>query len=211
MSSVVHKRNRGADLKSVRRAGTLVLAMFALTGASTTWGEMPVFYSSASGLAGRASLEGSVEKGRTGVSGLPISSFSVGRTLLSALPVPYETAFSALPGEDLGYALLSLHGGWAGLRPAPTGVDLANAAIDSPPSSPGTPAGETSILPDTSVRVRDSLPGIPRSHGTVATDSSGPRRAGRPSHPGFFRSPTGTLLKSVAFPGWGQWSNGKKQ
>jgi hypothetical protein len=28
---------------------------------------------------------------------------------------------------------------------------------------------------------------------------------------GFFHSPTGTLLKSVAFPGWGQWSNGKKQ
>lgn len=27
----------------------------------------------------------------------------------------------------------------------------------------------------------------------------------------FFSSPTGTLLKSVAFPGWGQWSNGKKQ
>jgi hypothetical protein len=27
----------------------------------------------------------------------------------------------------------------------------------------------------------------------------------------FFESPTGTLLKSVAFPGWGQWSNGKKQ
>jgi hypothetical protein len=29
--------------------------------------------------------------------------------------------------------------------------------------------------------------------------------------PTFFSSPTGTLLKSVAFPGWGQWSNGKKQ
>lgn len=29
--------------------------------------------------------------------------------------------------------------------------------------------------------------------------------------PNFFSSPTGTLLKSVAFPGWGQWSNGKKQ
>lgn len=27
----------------------------------------------------------------------------------------------------------------------------------------------------------------------------------------FLQSPTGTLLKSVAFPGWGQWSNGKKQ
>lgn len=27
----------------------------------------------------------------------------------------------------------------------------------------------------------------------------------------FFSSPTGTLLKSVAFPGWGQWANGKKQ
>lgn len=29
--------------------------------------------------------------------------------------------------------------------------------------------------------------------------------------PSFFSSPTGTLLKSVAFPGWGQWANGKKQ
>lgn len=28
---------------------------------------------------------------------------------------------------------------------------------------------------------------------------------------GFFASPTGALLRSVAFPGWGQWSNGKKQ
>jgi len=28
---------------------------------------------------------------------------------------------------------------------------------------------------------------------------------------GFFDSPTGTLFKSVVFPGWGQWSNGKKQ
>jgi hypothetical protein len=28
---------------------------------------------------------------------------------------------------------------------------------------------------------------------------------------GFFESPTGTLLRSVAFPGWGQWANGKKQ
>ena len=28
--------------------------------------------------------------------------------------------------------------------------------------------------------------------------------------PGFFNSPTGALLRSVAFPGWGQWSNGKK-
>ncbi len=27
----------------------------------------------------------------------------------------------------------------------------------------------------------------------------------------FFSSPTGTLLKSVAFPGWGQLANGKKQ
>lgn len=27
----------------------------------------------------------------------------------------------------------------------------------------------------------------------------------------FLSSPTGTLLKSVAFPGWGQWANGKKQ
>jgi hypothetical protein len=28
---------------------------------------------------------------------------------------------------------------------------------------------------------------------------------------GFFHSPTGALLRSVAFPGWGQWSNGKKR
>jgi hypothetical protein len=27
----------------------------------------------------------------------------------------------------------------------------------------------------------------------------------------FFESPTGALLRSVVIPGWGQWSNGKKQ
>ncbi|MBI5867154.1 MAG: hypothetical protein HZB43_02495 [candidate division Zixibacteria bacterium] len=65
--------------------------------------------------------------------------------------------------------------------------------------------------------LRDSL-SSPRDSSTQATKSPGPtahgRRAGHglPPRPGgFFRSPTGTLLKSVAFPGWGQWSNGKKQ
>jgi len=216
MSSVVHKRNRGADLKSACRTGTLVLAMFALSGASTTWGEMPAFYSCASSLAGRHGIcsasAGSVEKGRTGVSGLPITDSSVGRTILSALQNWTRVASSTGPlGAGLRPVILPRGDERAGLGPAPTGVDLANAAIDGPPSSPDTPVGKASVPSDTSVRVRDSLPGIPTSHGTVATDSSGPRRAGRPSHPGFFPSPTGTLLKSVAFPGWGQWSNGKKK
>ncbi len=65
--------------------------------------------------------------------------------------------------------------------------------------------------------LRDSL-SLPRDSSAHAAKAPGPRtsehRAGHglPPRPGgFFRSPTGTLLKSVAFPGWGQWSNGKKQ
>lgn len=45
--------------------------------------------------------------------------------------------------------------------------------------------------------------GLPRQHHGVPPDSLRPQ--------GFFASPTGTMLRSVAFPGWGQWSNGKKQ
>lgn len=43
------------------------------------------------------------------------------------------------------------------------------------------------------------------------TGVTGKRLALVASHRPFFSSPTGALLKSVAFPGWGQWSNGKKQ
>jgi len=42
----------------------------------------------------------------------------------------------------------------------------------------------------------------------------GPRRSPKERsamHLSFFQSPTGKLMRSVAFPGWGQWSNGKKQ
>lgn len=46
-----------------------------------------------------------------------------------------------------------------------------------------------------------------RAHEAGLKLDSGPQ----PIPPGFFHSPTGVLLRSVAFPGWGQWSNGKKK
>jgi len=66
----------------------------------------------------------------------------------------------------------------------------------------------------------DSTYRAPQVFGPPAPDSAndlghlGPRRTSdKPEGPrvSFFQSPTGKLLRSVAFPGWGQWSNGKKQ
>lgn len=57
--------------------------------------------------------------------------------------------------------------------------------------------------------VRDSIP--PPRDSSLRAPGHGTRRGLPPPPGGFFRSPTGTLLKSVVFPGWGQWSNGKKQ
>lgn len=56
--------------------------------------------------------------------------------------------------------------------------------------------------------------GAPPKNETPVTGLTGQDRGAlrdslRPQ--GFFASPTGALLRSVAFPGWGQWSNGKKQ
>ncbi len=58
------------------------------------------------------------------------------------------------------------------------------------------------------------IQGPPTPERTHETGHLGPRRApGEKTdlHLSFFQSPTGKLLRSVAFPGWGQWSNGKKQ
>lgn len=56
---------------------------------------------------------------------------------------------------------------------------------------------------------------------TADTSAPAPRRASGAravedqllyhQNKGFFASPTGALLRSVVIPGWGQWSNGKKQ
>ena len=142
----------------------------------------------AGNLASSTLRERNVDEGRARVSGLPIIDVSMGQTRL------------------LSEAIVG-----AGLRPAPTAADWVIAAIDSPLSPPGTPRADSSISSDTTSRERDSLPGAPGFHGTVARDSTSPRRATRVASLGFFRSPTGTLLKSVIFPGWGQWTNGKKQ
>ncbi|HUU44456.1 MAG TPA: hypothetical protein VM118_01880 [Acidobacteriota bacterium] len=54
-----------------------------------------------------------------------------------------------------------------------------------------------------SARAGEALKALSTPRADTAT------RAGM--EPGFFKSPTGALLRSVAFPGWGQWSNGKKK
>ncbi|MEW5702927.1 MAG: hypothetical protein AB1792_11960 [Candidatus Zixiibacteriota bacterium] len=51
----------------------------------------------------------------------------------------------------------------------------------------------------------------PSTTGDTRSDSGVVKTRRGVDGPGFFASPTGALLKSVAFPGWGQWSNGKKQ
>ncbi len=63
-----------------------------------------------------------------------------------------------------------------------------------PEMTSDNPIGESFQLGDTSTPAIREL----RESRTLRSES-------------FFSSPTGTLLKSVAFPGWGQWSNGKKQ
>ena len=66
----------------------------------------------------------------------------------------------------------------------------------------------------------DSTNQMPAVFGPATPDTKhepgklGPRRTSdKPQEPpvSFFQSPTGKLFRSVAFPGWGQWSNGKKQ
>jgi hypothetical protein len=109
---------------------------------------------------------------------------------------------------------------WAGLRPAPAELNFVSSPAvesagytrqdDSPlpriPSEEQIPA-----ISDTAALARDSLSPVTAPLGPPTPGSGARRHARLPSPGGFFRSPTGTLLKSVAFPGWGQWSNGKKQ
>lgn len=72
------------------------------------------------------------------------------------------------------------------------------------PAAPG-PAGDMGPIR------RDTLSGTAH-RGPLSTDSTGmpPHRVVQRKST-FLRSPTGMLLRSVAVPGWGQWSNGKKQ
>ncbi|MEW5876384.1 MAG: hypothetical protein AB1752_14555 [Candidatus Zixiibacteriota bacterium] len=76
------------------------------------------------------------------------------------------------------------------------------------------------LLCQSIVSFAQSLPVVPDSTGMDTTaKAESPRPAGEASpdrllyheNKGFFQSPTGTLLKSAVIPGWGQWSNGKKQ
>jgi len=70
----------------------------------------------------------------------------------------------------------------------------------------GASAGDTLHTTTTGLPAR---PGE-RSSG-ASSDTVTDQASFRVQRESFFASPTGTLLKSVAFPGWGQWSNGKKQ
>ena len=74
----------------------------------------------------------------------------------------------------------------------------------------------TEVPPPTADSASQILPVFgPATPGTEPeTGRLGPRRTSdKPQEPpvSFFQSPTGKLFRSVAFPGWGQWSNGKKQ
>lgn len=72
--------------------------------------------------------------------------------------------------------------------------------------SPVPKADSTGPAPDTL--------GPPTPERARTAGQLGPRRSPEERqkiHRSFFQSPTGKLLRSVAFPGWGQWSNGKKQ
>jgi len=77
---------------------------------------------------------------------------------------------------------------------APSQAAATNAVSDSL-RPPGDPAGQPFQLGDDQPRPQ--------------TDTMPPART--INSQSFISSPTGALLKSVAFPGWGQWSNGKKQ
>jgi hypothetical protein len=85
---------------------------------------------------------------------------------------------------------------------------LTLASANALAQNTAQPANETT--PDSAQTQRafpkpqpDTLPRGPRSvRPPVETD---------PTSTGFFQSPTSKLFRSVLFPGWGQWSNGKKQ
>jgi hypothetical protein len=78
---------------------------------------------------------------------------------------------------------------------------------------PEEPAGVTSPTADSTDQMLPVFgPATPnREHGP---GQLGPRRSNDKSQEprvSFSQSPTGKLFRSVALPGWGQWSNGKKQ
>jgi hypothetical protein len=163
-----------------------------------------------SALSANASDVGAVETGRTrlgaegieAVSGLPESDVLGGRGSCRAiLPRGNEGSAGASPSR---FACV-------GLRPAPTEIAFADSAIDGPVAGPDAPLAGPAARSDTTPPVGDSLFQLGQTNGPPTPRRSGPRRSHYSSPGGFFRSPTGTLLKSVAFPGWGQWSNGKKQ
>lgn len=84
--------------------------------------------------------------------------------------------------------------GLAALTGDPEDPDSARARVDTV-ASPVDPTGQLFQLGDTA-----SSHAIRELRGSRTLKSQN-----------FISSPTGTLLKSVAFPGWGQWANGKKQ
>jgi hypothetical protein len=83
---------------------------------------------------------------------------------------------------------------------APSQAAATNAVSDSL-RPPGDPVGDRSSTGQP-FRLGDDQP-------RPQTDTMPPTRT--INSESFISSPTGALLRSVAFPGWGQWSNGKKQ
>lgn len=89
-------------------------------------------------------------------------------------------------------------------------ADLRESAVsfvNTPQRAGALIAAET----DDTTRIRM---GASPEDGSPASGRSGQDHGAQPDFlqpQGFFASPTGALLRSVAFPGWGQWSNGKKQ
>lgn len=183
MSGMVHRRKPGTNLKSVCGTLIIILALNGVSAASPSGGEWRGRYSSAAGFVG------------------------------------HHGASRESLGVGLSPALFPCGDGRAGLRPAPTdfcftvssgGERLEDPETAKPLSSPGTPE-KTSTPPDEASSIRDSLPSPPATLGPPTPGTGVSRRARHLSGGGFSHSPTGALLKSVAFPGWGQWSNGKKQ
>lgn len=90
---------------------------------------------------------------------------------------------------------------------ASAGFSYAQDSWEEPLQFSPVPRADTTGVPS------DTL-GPPTPERTHTGGHLGPRRSEDEKgkiHQSFFQSPTGKMLRSVAFPGWGQWSNGKKQ
>jgi hypothetical protein len=87
---------------------------------------------------------------------------------------------------------------------------LAGAALTGGPAA-GVPVDAAAALADTSATAVDAI-AAPADTGAAAVDTAAApaRRPGsrQPESVGFFRSPTGIMLRSVVVPGWGQATNG---